>query len=218
VKQAYGAVALASLLLAGLAASEPSTKTAWTPEQLRFVASGDAARGKAIAETCQVCHGAAPENAATPFPYLDGQLATYIFRQLRDYKDGSRVNEVMAGLVADLSDQDLADVAAWYANQAPARAHKAQADEGMAERLAQGGDPQRTIAPCAVCHVSDARGQKIDVPALAGQKADYLEQTLLAYRDGLRRNDLYQRMRHIARQLNTDEIRELALYYSALGE
>jgi cytochrome c553 len=206
------------LLVVSAASSQPSTQLAWTPGQLKFVAKGNAERGQAIAEACDTCHGAAAASAETPFPYLNGQLATYLFRQLRDYKDGSRVNEIMSGLVARESDQWMADIAAWYSRQAPVTPAPTKANLSAAERLVRQGDSQRTIAPCSICHGTDGRGQKIDVPSLAGQKAAYLEQTLLDYKTSERKNDVYQRMRHIARQLRAEEIRTLALYYSSLGD
>lgn len=111
---------LAGILLAaigGQVLAEPSTQVAWTPETLKFVRNGDPEKGKAIAESCDACHAATPENAESEFPYLQGQTATYLYKQLHDYRSGSRSNEIMVGISAGLSDQDMADVSAWYSRQ-----------------------------------------------------------------------------------------------------
>lgn len=211
---------LSSLLLAacgGSAIAEPSSKLAWTPENLALVKSGDVAKGKQIAETCAACHAAGPQPAGSAFPYLQGQLATYLYKQLRDYKDGSRPNSVMAGITAGLSDQDMADVAAWYSQQPIPSGTKTQLTQEIAEQLVEGGDGKRILPPCESCHEPDGKGQKIDVPALAGQNAAYTEQTLLDYKSGVRHNDLYGRMRTITQQLSNEEIKELARYYSGLA-
>lgn len=203
---------LIGLLLAvsGATLAEPSSKLAWTPENLALVKAGDAARGKPLAETCAACH--APGGAA---PNLQGQVANYLFKQLRDYKDGSRDNAVMAGMVSGLSDRDMADIAAHYAAQALPAGEKTEAAESAVE-LVKAGDPRRILPPCQSCHEPDGRGQKIDVPALAGQSAAYTRQTLLDYRSGARHNDLYGRMRTLSKQLSDEEIDQLARYYSGL--
>lgn len=205
---------LATLLMAvsvGAAWAEPSSKVAWTPEQLAALKRGDAAKGKVIAETCAACHANGGQ-----FPYLDGQLAPYLYKQLQDYKDGSRDNPVMTGLVAGLSAEDMAHVAAHYSQQALPPAPKTEPASEAAEVLVEMGDSRRILPPCAACHEASGKGQKIDVPAIAGQNAAYLEQTLLDYKSGARYNDLYGRMRSITQQLNEDEIRQLARYYAGL--
>ena len=85
-----------------------------------------------------------------------------------------------------------------------------------AEVLVKEGDSRRILPPCTACHEASGTGQKIDVPAIAGQNAAYLEQTLLDYKSGARKNDLYARMRDITRQLSEEEIKEVARYYAGL--
>jgi cytochrome c553 len=200
----------------GQAAAEPSTRLAWTPETLAFVKNGNAEKGKEIAQACEGCHAATPENAETEYPYLQGQSATYLYKQLHDYKDGSRSNEIMVGIVAGLSDQDMADVSAWYSRQPAPPAQKTGEIPAAIRELVNQGDGRRIVAPCAVCHGSAGEGQTMDTPVLAGEKASYLEQTMLAYKSGARHNDIYRRMRLIVQQLSDDEIRQLARYYAGL--
>ena len=196
------------LALAANAWAEPSSKIAWTPETLQFVKNGNVDRGKALAQPCAGCH-----NAQSEYPKLDGQLATYLYRQLHDYKNGTRKDEVMAGMVQALSDQDLADLAVWYGKQTP-MAGSGGGDDPTG--IAHTGDGPRMEPPCAVCHGGDGQGERVDTPRLAGQKAAYLEKTLLAYKNGARANDIYHRMRLIAEKLSEAEIKQLATYYSNL--
>jgi cytochrome c553 len=195
-------------------AAEPVSKVAWNVETLKLVKHGDADQGKAKAAMCESCHGAA--QAATPNPYLQGQLATYLFKQMQDYKSGVRANPIMQGMVGNLKDQDMADIAAYYAEAELPAPQPAKGSTDTAEALAKRGDPARILTPCSVCH-GGGKGQPIDNPALAGQKAAYLEQTLLAYRSGERKNDIYGRMRTLAARLSPAEIAELARYYAAEG-
>ena len=199
------------LAVSGAALPEPSSKLAWTPDNLALVKGGDPAKGKPLAESCAACHG-----AGGTAPSLQGQLATYLYKQMHDYKDGSRDNAVMAGMVSGLSEQDMANIAAYYAGQDLPAGEKADAADS-AVQLVKEGDPRRILPPCQACHEPDGRGQKIDMPALAGQNAAYTRQTLLDYRGGARHNDLYGRMRTLSQQLSDEEIEQLAKYYSGLG-
>jgi len=199
---------LMSLALVSNVLAEPSSKVAWTKETLQFVRNGNADRGKELAQTCASCHTAASE-----YPHLDGQLATYTYRQLQDYKNGNRKHAVMSGMTQGLSDQDMADLAAWYSKQTPMAGSGGVDDPtGVAFK----GDSQRMEPPCSSCHGGDGQGEKVDTPRLAGQNAAYLENTLLAYKAGARANDIYHRMRLIAEKLSDQEIKQLAEYYSTV--
>jgi cytochrome c553 len=79
--------------------------------------------------------------------------------------------------------------------------------------MVEQGDGKRILPPCFVCHGGKGQGEKQDIPALAGQQADYFARTLLEYKIGQRHNDIYSRMRFIAQQLSEEEIKELAQYY-----
>jgi cytochrome c553 len=211
----FGGILLAAF--SGRILAEPSSKVAWTAETLALVKNADAAKGKQIAESCAACHTGGPQPAGSQFPYLHGQLATYLYKQLRDYKDGTRRSDIMAGIAAGLSDRDMADVSAWYGTQKIPAGAKAEAAAESAESLVESGDGRRILPPCESCHEPNGKGQKIDVPALAGQNAAYTEQTLRDYKSGARHNDLYGRMRTITQQLSDEEIRQLARYYQGLG-
>lgn len=80
-------------------------------------AGGNAAEGKTKSQTCQACHGADGNSPVAMYPRLAGQYETYLLRALQEYKGGGRKNPIMAGMVAALSEQDMADLAAFYASQ-----------------------------------------------------------------------------------------------------
>ena len=122
----------------------------------------------------------------------------------------------MTSIAQGLSEQDSADLAAWFASLPlpPPTAGDGELDK--AEKMVEAGDGKRILPPCFVCHGANGQGEKMDIPALAGQRADYLAKTLLEYKNGQRHNDVYSRMRLIARQLSEGEIKELARYYQQL--
>ncbi len=201
-------LSLACLGLGGNAMAEPSSQVAWTPATLALVKKGDAAKGKDLAGTCAGCH-----NEGNAAPNLDGQLPTYVYKQLVDYKNNSRKDPatVMNGMASTLSEQDMADVAAWYGSQKPMIGKGGESDD---TGIVAVGDGKRMEPACSSCHGGSGQGEKVDTPRLAGQKAEYLEKTLLAYKSGARANDIYSRMRLIASKLSEQEIKQLAEYYS----
>jgi cytochrome c553 len=206
-----------SILLVGLGLvlsinviAEPSSKVSWTPETLKFVKQGNADKGKELSGICAGCHSGSNADAN---PKLDGQLPTYVYRQLQDFKNGSRMDAstAMNGFASTLSDQDMADVAAWYGKQQPMQG---KGDVSDPTGIVSVGDGKRMEPACSSCHGGSGQGEKVDTPRLSGQKAVYLEKTLLAYKSGARANDIYSRMRLIAGKLSDVEIRMLAEYYS----
>jgi cytochrome c553 len=202
---------LALIAPAVVVAGSPSG-IAWTPETLNFVKQGNAVKGKELAQSCAGCHGEQGISAIPETPSLAGQLATYTYKQLRDYAQEQRSNPVMSLTAQGLSEQDAADLAVWFSTLKPAGGSGSRSS-AKAEKLVEQGDGKRIVPPCFVCHGANGQGEKMDIPALAGQRDDYLVKTLLEYKTGQRRNDVYSRMRLIAQQLSETEIKELAQYY-----
>ncbi len=217
------------LLLAFMAPAsvnaEPSSQIAWTPDVLNQVKNGDLNKGKALAESCKSCHGDKGQGmkeetrdgeTLPSIPALAGQLATYTYKQLRDYANGSRSHAQMTGVAKGLSEQDAADLAVWFSSLPPQENKSSSQNLARAEKMVEQGDGKRILPPCFVCHGGNGQGEKQDIPALAGQHADYFARTLLEYKNGQRHNDVYSRMRLIAQQLSEEEIKELAQYYQQI--
>lgn len=198
-----------------------ASDVAWTPEQLKFVKNGNPEKGKALAEACEGCHGEkgqgipGNEGSQTAYPALAGQVANYTFKQLRDYAKDQRSDDIMSGIAKGLSEQDSADLSVWFNSLPRAKSSGSNANLKKATKLVEEGDGKRILPQCFVCHGANGQGEKMDIPALAGQQADYFSKTLLAYKNGDRHNDIFSRMRLIAQQLTEDEIKELATYYQA---
>ncbi|WP_343034380.1 c-type cytochrome [Candidatus Methylobacter favarea] len=203
----------------------PSSQAAWTSKTLKFVKNGNLDKGRELAGSCTSCHGdkgqgmkeeTMDDETLPAIPALAGQVATYTYKQLRDYFNGDRSHESMTSIAKGLSEQDAADLAVWYASL-PLPVNKSPGQKfARAEKMVEQGDGKRILPPCFVCHGAKGQGEKQDIPALAGQQADYFTRTLLAYKNGQRHNDIYSRMRLIAGQLSDAEIRELAQYYQQL--
>jgi len=202
--------------------AEPSTNVAWTIDTLNLLRSGDVARGDAlnVSLECASCHGANGISGNESWPNLAGHPAGYLFKVMKDYQDGKLSGtdrgQLMAFIVEEMSDQDMADVAAYLAAQeAPPLLEAAATAPALA--LDTLGDPKRLIPPCSVCHGNKSQGDFPDCPALAGQSPEFLARAMGDFKTGARGNDVYSRMRLIAAQLTPEEISALADYYAAGG-
>ena len=195
----------------------PVSQVVWTPEVLQILAEAKPERGRAKAqEVCVACHGEQGVSAVAEYPNLAGQSGAAIYKQLSDYRTGSRTNQLMTDVAKALDETTLADVAAYYAAQPKRNANPAtlaESPEGIV-RLVELGDPNRNIPPCASCH-RQGSGGPIETPILSEQGRDYLALQLRLYASGERRNDVYGRMRTIAAKLTPTEINGLATYYRA---
>jgi cytochrome c553 len=205
--------------------AEPASQIAWTPDLLNLVKKGNLNKGKELAESCKSCHGdkgqgmkeeTRDDEILPAIPALAGQVATYTYKQLRDYFNDSRSHVQMTGVAKGLTEQDAADLAVWFSSLPPQENKSGSRNLARAEKMVEQGDGKRILPPCFVCHGSKGQGEKQDIPALAGQQADYFARTLLDYKNGQRHNDIYSRMRLIAQQLSEEEIKELAQYYQQL--
>ena len=144
---------------------------------------GDPAAGQALAGACAACHGADGNSPSPAFPKIAGQHAKYTYKQLQAFKSGERNNALMAGIAAGLSDQDMANVSAYFAQQKQTggAANPELAAEG--ERLYRGGDSSKGLTSCAGCHGPSGKGNSFaGYPRIGGQYADYIRTQLRAYR------------------------------------
>lgn len=194
------------------------------------LASGDADAGKAKSTVCAACHGADGNSPAGSFPSLAGQHASYISKQLHDMKvakeSGGRPVMEMTAFVQSLSDEDIADLAAYYSSQTlKGNSTKKELLE-KGESVYRMGNQKTGVAACTGCHSPDGKGNKgASYPRLAGQHADYIEKQLKAFRTGAeepnaqtaRVNDGDTRiMRDIAAHMSDLEIRAVASFIAGL--
>jgi cytochrome c553 len=187
------------------------------------VLTGDPVLGEAQTAVCAACHGADGNSAVPTFPKLAGQGEKYLLKQLMDVRDGARPIPSMVGQLDGKSDQDLADIAAFYAGQVSTGG---QTDPELAElgaAIYRGGIPERSVPACSSCHSPTGKGNApAGFPALAGQHAEYIASQLIAYRKGYedetgRTNDGDTRvMRTIAFGLSDKEIEAVSSYASGL--
>ncbi len=182
--------------------------------------AADIAAGKTTASTvCVACHGADGNSAIVTYPSLAGQNASYIAKQLADFKSQTRNDPVMFGMVAALSEDDMKNVAAYYSSQT-IKGGKAAADKvELGERIYRGGLAEKGVAACTACHGPTGSGIPTSgYPAVSVQHAAYIESQLNKFADGTRSNDPNRMMRDIAAKLSKDEMAAVASYMQGLGE
>ncbi|MBT00030.1 MAG: cytochrome c4 [Oceanospirillaceae bacterium] len=185
------------------------------------VANGQAVvmKGDGSGAPCLACHGMdGAGNDAAGFPRLAGLDADYIAKQIRDYNAGSRVSPIMQPNVDNLSEQQIQDVAAYYAAQpVPTATSNSDAElVASGEVLATRGDWDNYIPACESCHGPDSQGMGATFPALAGQHPTYIKQQLMAWRSGTRYNDPNQLMTGVAERLSDTQIEAVAAYLGSL--
>ena len=182
------------------------------------VAAGDAKAGKAKAVNCAGCHGVNGNSTNPAWPKLAGQNAGFIAKQLADFKSGkTRSDPLMAGQVANLSQQDMDDLGAYFASQTGSQG---AADEKLAvagAKLYRGGNKKKGVAACIACHGPTGAGNPAaKFPKLSGQHAAYVEKAMKGFRSGKRSNDMNNMMRNIAEKMSDKEIKAIASYISGL--
>ena len=182
------------------------------------LAGGDEQNGNRLAteKGCIACHGVDGNSPSSQWPKIAGQGAKYLVKQLTAFRDNDleksgRVNAQMAGFAKTLSDQDIADLAAYYSAQ---KGTIGQADPALVElgyHIYRGGDKARGIPSCMGCHGPTGAGNPASgYPSLAGQWADYTQTQLEAFKAETRRNDLNRMMRDIASKMHPEEIKAVA--------
>jgi cytochrome c553 len=180
-------------------------------------AAGDVDAGKAKSASCAACHMADGNSAAPMFPKIAGQHAAYAVKQLQEFKSGDRVDATMNPMAAALTDEDIADLAAYFGAQEP-RIGSAAADKvELGGAVYRAGNMATGVAACAACHGPTGEGNPMArFPALSGQHADYTVAQLKAFRSGARANDANAMMRAVARKMSDAEIEAVAQYIQGL--
>lgn len=181
----------------------------------REIAANGSAEG---AQACMACHkldGSGDPSGA--FPRLTGQAAFYLYKQLKDYQAGLRDSQVMGPIAKRLSEEEMQDVAGYYAAASAPFMPPSRGDGGLAQRggvLAAVGSAEKNVPACVNCHGRAGAGMPPSFPYLAGQFARYMRDQFAAWKDGSRRNDPLNVMRDIAARLGNDDITALAEYFA----
>jgi cytochrome c553 len=188
---------------AGLAAQPPAAKP-------------DLARGQAIAtQVCAACHSVDGSRGTPANPILAGQHPEYIVKQLTEFKADKRKNPIMKGFASALSEEDMRNVAAFYASkQAKPGFAKNKELVALGERIYRGGIAGAQVAACAGCHSPTGAGIPVHYPRLAGQHAEYVEAQMHAFRGGERTNS--PEMTAMAERMSDREIKAVADYIAGL--
>ncbi|HAD09078.1 MAG TPA: cytochrome c4 [Porticoccaceae bacterium] len=191
------------------------------------LAAGDAAAGKAKAATCAACHGADGNSAASAFPKLAGLGGKYLIKQMKDIKSGDRPVAEMTGMLDNSSEQDIADIAAYYQQQERALSGAQENKKllSLGENIYRAGNLETGVPACTGCHSPAGNGNApAGYPALGGQHTQYIAKQLRAFRTAAhdeenqtgRKNDESKVMRSVSAHMNDLEIDALANYISGL--
>jgi len=207
-------------------------------------AEGNINAGKEKSTSCAGCHGADGNSAVSTFPKLAQQHSSYLIKQLHAFKDGSRQNPMMSPMAVGLTDEDIKDIAAYYAHQKisanslpvldtdddedtkPAATSATKTADGknpVEALIAQGsdlyrnGDLVREVSACIACHGPFGEGNKpAAFPELRSQHADYLIKALTDFKSGARSNNPENMMHMIARKMTDEEIKAVAYRISMM--
>jgi cytochrome c553 len=200
------AVATVAVTLSGAAVASAAAKAP----------KADLAAGEAKAtQVCAACHAADGSRGAPSFPILQGQHPEYLVKQLTEFKSGKRKNAVMGGMAAPLSDDDMRNVAAFYASKKAKEGFAQNKDTvALGEKIYRGGIAAKSVPACAGCHSPNGAGIPAQYPRLGGQHADYIKAQLTAFRQGERTNNA--QMSSISANLSDKEIAALSDYIAGL--
>ena len=181
--------------------------------------AGNAEAGKTKAAACGGCHGMDGNSMIPAYPKLAGQNEAYIVKQIKDFKANStRQNAIMLGMVAALSDEDAADIGAYFQSQKLASAATFDESKLAAGReIYKGGNLQTGVPACQACHGPNGAGTAgIGYPQLGGQYVDYTLAQLKAFKEGARSNDDKMLMRSIVEKMSEEDMVAVANYIASL--
>ncbi|MFZ5573984.1 MAG: c-type cytochrome [Pseudomonadota bacterium] len=201
---------IALMLVAALAATSALANPTAT--------KGDPKAAETIVnQVCLACHGADGNSVAAANPKLAGMNEEYLYKQLSEFKSGARKNPIMNGMVKDLTDTDMKNLAAYFSLQQPKPGTAKDAELARhGEKIYRGGVLGAGVPACASCHGPQGKGIPTQFPRLAGQHADYIYTQLNAFRVGARANDAAKMMRTIAAKMTDADMKAVATYIQGL--
>jgi cytochrome c553 len=197
-----------------VAALSLAVSLGWTAPSL---AAGSKEAGQSKAVTCSACHGMDGNSPNPEWPSLAGQNEPYVLKQLREFHSGKRQNPLMSPMAAILSEQDMADLAAYFSSQAMRGGETDPSKAKLGQRVYRSGSVEGKVMACAGCHGPTGRGNApAAFPSIQGQQATYVAMQLRAYKAGTRDTDPNQMMRDMAAALSEEEIDAVASYVQGL--
>jgi cytochrome c553 len=180
-------------------------------------AAGDAAAGQQKSAPCQACHSTDGNSPVGMYPNIAGQHASYAVTQLKALRDGQRKDPVMSPMAANLSDQDIEDLAAFYASQTIKLGSVPEDVVAAGAQVYRAGNAKTGVPACMACHGPDGTGNDpAGWPALGGQHPEYITKQLGLYASGERSTDINNIMRDIAARMSKAEIDAVSQYVSGL--
>jgi cytochrome c553 len=204
--KALSALALTAALAApALAATPPAA------------AKPDLTKGQAIStQVCAACHTADGSRGSPANPIIAGQHPEYLVKQLQEFKSGKRNNPIMKGFASALSDEDIKNVAFFYAGKSAKPGFAKNKDSvKLGEKIYRAGIADKAVPACAGCHSPNGAGIPSEFPRIGGQHADYTEAQLVAFRRGGARVNSVQ-MSAIAEKMSDREVKAVADYIAGL--
>lgn len=188
----------------------------WGAASTALAQEADVARGKALVEqVCVACHGVDGNSVVPTFPKVAGMHYEYTLKQLQEFRSGKRVSPVMQPLVADLTEQNMRDVAAYFATQKATEAPVTdEAVLAAGQHLFDHGNHETGVPACAGCHGTEGLGNA-RFPRLSGQHPDYVLDQMKQFAAGQRSNDK-RMMQTIASRLTEEEIHAVAQYIASM--
>lgn len=185
-------------------------------------AEGNAEAGKARSMACMACHGAdgnSPVSTApgSIWPKLAGQHPKYIEKQLREFKTQVRKDPIMNGMAMPLTDEEIANLAAYYSSQKQSPGTAAAEQVELGQKIFRAGNAATQVSACSGCHGPDGMGNPgANFPRIGGQHAAYIEKTLKDFRAGTRANDAQKMMQGVVGRMTDAEIAAVAQYVQGL--
>ena len=180
-------------------------------------AQGNIEAGKLKSAVCAACHGDDGNSPSNLYPKLAGQHAPYLEKQLQQFKNGQRADPIMMGMAAALSEQDMQDLAAYYASQTTTPETVSPEIAALGKKLYMGGDLDRKMAACTACHGPRGNGLELaKFPKISSQHPAYIKAQLEKFRGKQRANDPNGMMSDVAAKLSDADIELLSKYIAAL--